>query len=165
MKLSIKQVYEVVGVLAIVVSLLFVALELRQANNIAQAAAEAQMREISTTANQIMMESPEFAATISKLRTWPDEELSAAELESARAYYINMIATLSTAQQFWERGLLSDYTYSIFYNLPESTMRDRPGSIPIFAELVDFYGFTKGTNPMWDSLLSALQKMNQSFEI
>ena len=164
MKIEIKQIYELVGVLAIVVSLIFVTMELRQANTIAQASAEAQLRDISTSAGEVIMESPQLALAMSKLRANAEEPLNPIEYEAVRAFYVSSIATLSVAQQYWERGLLSEYTYGIFINIPNGNMTSYPGSVPIYAELVEAFGITFGINPMWDSLLNTISKFDPLFE-
>ena len=80
-----KKITELIGIAALVLSLIFVAWELRQSNRIAIATAEADLRAGNREANATVAENPELAGIIVKARE-TNASLDLVEDEILRSY-------------------------------------------------------------------------------
>lgn len=163
MKFQEKQLFEFVGILAVVLSLVFVAWELRQANRIAIANSEAEIRTAVRDLNLSVAENPELGLLVAKLIR-NDTELSPGE-EARRIAYaqarFNIYAQINAAYQ---NGLLSEYSLDVYrVSLPD-ILRREPGIVETFADIARMVKFERGSSPLWDTLLTELSERGYVIE-
>ena len=157
MKMSNKQIAEIVGVVAVVLSLLFLTFEIRQSNKIATASAEGETREWAREVRTRIAENPEFASLMLKLRD-AGSELSPSDEERAYAYAVQYIAVWSQTNAAFENGVLSEYSFNINSTDIGVNMTRYPGLVKFYAEAAKDYKFVPGTSRMWDVLLDELSQ-------
>ena len=157
MTITNKQIIEIVGLIAVVFSLLFLSFEIRQSNKIATASAEGETREWAREVRTRIAENPEYASLMLKLRN-DNNELSPLEEERAYAHAVQYISVWSQANAAFENGVLSDYSFGINLRDIGLNMSRYPGLVKFFAMGATDYGFQYGTSRMWDSLLDELSE-------
>jgi len=126
MKLDSAKLVEVVGVLAVVLSLLFVAFELQQSNRIAIGTAEYELLRDGNTVNQLIIENADLRTVMSKVRLsvselTPDER--AQVITYAFTQYSYWVAVLAAHEQ----SLVSDTFMSGTIVDVESNVQNTPG--------------------------------------
>lgn len=134
MKLNTRTVVELLGGLAVVVSLIFVGLQIRQANTIAGREARAEMDFQAFELNRIVFDDPSSAALKVKLR------LREPELNSEEAELALGLAAMHT--YYWaalngviESGLVPDEMFEIYADEVRITFRSYPGLCPFLSSL------------------------------
>ena len=80
MKINPKEIREIAGIIAVVISLLILAYELRQPNQLARTATRLEITDSYAALNESIYSDPAFAALTSKLRN-PNFEPDAVEVE------------------------------------------------------------------------------------
>lgn len=112
MKFENRSLLEGVGVIAVVLSLLFVAFQIQQANRIAIATTEIEVSNNYTELNEFIMENPEFWDLYYKARE-PGVELTIVE----RSIYSNWARRLFNIWRgidtAYRNGMVPEETYSI----------------------------------------------------
>lgn len=109
---SVKDTIELVGIVAVVLSLLLVAYEVRQSNRIAQATTTYEIGRDVNQFNELGYSDPEFAAFLLKLR---DADFEPSNVESLQARLLaNRFLNVWTVQEEAHRnGLLSDEQFAL----------------------------------------------------
>lgn len=104
---AIRDTVELVGILAVVLSLLLVAYEVRQSNRIAQATTTYEIGRDVNQFNELGYSDPEFAALLVKLR---DPEFKPTNVEAMQVRLLaNRFVNIWTIQEkAYRNGLLSD---------------------------------------------------------
>lgn len=162
MTITNKQIIEIVGIIAVVLSLLFLTFEIRQSNKIATASAEGETREWAREVRTRIAENPEYASLMLKLKS-ENEELSPLEEERAYAHAIQYISVWSQSNAAFENGVLSEYSFGINLKDIGVNMSRYPGLVEFFAKGAEDYGFEYGTSRMWDTLLDELSERGYKF--
>ena len=161
MNLEKKEVVEIIGLSAVVVSVLFLAFEIRQSNQIARNDAELNIRNQVHEVHGNILSSPETAAVLAKLRLG-HEDLSPAENELAISFTKQNIQLLTSAEQAFENGLLSRDTYDQWIRNSEDTMNEFPGIVPHYSTVATTFGIRYGRSEGYDAMLDALVKRGYS---
>jgi len=160
--ISAKQLAEILGVIAIVASLVLVASELRQSNRIAIATAEAELRASQREVNSLRAENPELAEILVKARD-PSSQLNPIEEEIVQGYAAAQFAVLSQANASQVNGLLSDYSIEVYSHAILTMLDTYPLFAKYWAEIASDSEFRRGMTPIWDSLLDALTDRGYEF--
>ncbi len=115
---------ELVGALAVVGSLLFVGLQLRQAAATSIASAEFSITTEFNGLHRTVLANPELAALLIKVEA--DETLDPLEARIFRAYATHLHATWLGIQQSHTQGSISDLYFQTFKADVEATCRQYP---------------------------------------
>ena len=109
---TVRNTIEIIGIFAVVLSLLLVAYEVRQSNRIAQATTTYEIGRDVNQFNELGFSDPEFAAFLVKLR---DAEAPHSQTDKMRVRLIaNRFLNLWTIQEKAHRnGLLSDAQFAM----------------------------------------------------
>lgn len=109
---TIRDTIEMVGIIAVVLSLLLVAYEVRQSNRIAQATTTYEIGRDVNQFNELGYSDPEFAELLVKLR---DPEFKPSAVEAMRVRLLaNRFVNLWTIQEkAYRNGLLSDEQFAM----------------------------------------------------
>lgn len=141
---SLKGKLELIGVLAVVVSLLFVAFEIRQNTTSVKAAAIQSSTEVARENIMTLVNDP----SLIELRNKPTDQLT--EIEAQRLYWLSRSFWLSMQGLWrqWQLGVLPEEEWKVWQRIICSNMttefgisgrtnwqRSRGGLIPEFAEL------------------------------
>ena len=157
MKIDQTRLFEFVGILAVVLSLMFLAWELNQSNRIAIASAETELRGANRDLRMQIAGNSELASLINKLKQ-VNPELSPVEetqvLNYARAEY----NIYGAANQAYLNGVLTERSLSLFRTNLVALLNEKPGLVEYFAERAKTFNYAYGESPMWDTLLNELSK-------
>jgi hypothetical protein len=111
MNIDTRQLIEIVGVTAVVVSLLLVALELSQTNSIAIASMEYELRDNYSSINELVLSDRDVAELLNKAK---DPAYQVSDIERVQAYeyvarYSNVWAAVESA---YDQGMLTEESYT-----------------------------------------------------
>ena len=133
-----NRLIEYVGILAVLLSLLFVAFEIRQSNRIAIGNASMEMTQMLLELNRSLREDPEISALVTKLSE-NEGGLTPTESQMADALAFEYINVWSAAGRAYENGLILEESF-INYMSGISAELDRfPGLAPHFIRLQQLY--------------------------
>jgi hypothetical protein len=144
MKWNSKQIVEAVGILAVVFSLLLVALEIRQANRIAVVNAEFALRDSFRETNIALLNNPDMVDFAIRATTSGEPLEGGDEIRAVVWTYIHLNTWLATALAY-ENGVSTEETYgNILDDIENVIGRSSPemrtiwrGSIASFPSLQD----------------------------
>jgi len=122
-----REAVEIVGVVSIVASLLLVAWEVRQANRIAAAEIEIQLRQGINVLNVARATTPEFARLFPKLAAPAGHLITATEDSQFKGIAWQMINLNWAAQIAHNHGLLSDARLESYTSSVEQVLEAYPG--------------------------------------
>lgn len=141
MKLSVSSTIEFLGILALVVSLGFVAYELRQSNEIALVEAVGDLYGKFNDINQFVASEPELAELLVRSRaaeSW--EAFTPAERLRLESFHRFLFNTWLTADIAYKRGKLPDFTHkSIFEDIRFAVSISGPALQEWWYQLLDTY--------------------------
>jgi len=159
-----KNIIELIGITALVVSLVFVAWELRQSNRIAIAiaTAEAELRTGNREFNSIVAENPGLAAILVKARE-AGARLDPIEDEIHRSYARTGFNLLTQANAEYENGLLSNYTIDVYKNFIIRNFNQNSMWVQYYAENVREYNLHRVDSELWIFLVSELENRGVEF--
>ncbi|MDB3992534.1 hypothetical protein N9478_03455 [Gammaproteobacteria bacterium] len=154
---SILNILEVLGMVTVILSLLFVAYEINQANKIAMVDSEQAIWENFSAINELIMGNTEYAELMHKM-TYEDAEFSDGDLEKVRAFVRRMTNVWSAAENSYISGMLTEQTYQLLYDDVRNLLITYPGSRKAWQELLDLYpNLTSGFFAYSRDLLNELE--------
>ena len=112
MKIDSNKLVELVGVLAVVLSVLFLAYEVNQSNKIAIATMEYEIRNNLTTLNELGMTDTAWAELSVNMGN-PDYKMTAVERFKAGHFMSRMVNIWQATAEAYDRGLVSETTYNL----------------------------------------------------
>ena len=154
-KLEYRQLAEILGLLSVVLSVIFVGFELRQSNRIAIATAENELRSSQRELIQTVVENQE----ISQLLEQSIINGSVPPEEQFRHYWFvtwHFSIWASGALQY-DNGLLSDYSLNILTNTVRDFIENNPAALPILDLRMQVLEIESGQNALWDVLVEAME--------
>ena len=107
-------------------------MEISQSNRIAIAQAESDLRNLNLESNRSVIENPQLIELMTKL-TKPNEPLSQEELLSSRYYAQNLNLIWSTAEENYMNGLISEESFTTWFENIEYMFVTYPGLGRIYA--------------------------------
>ena len=135
---SVINIIEILGIITVIVSLLFVAYEINQANKIAMVDSEQAIWENFSTINELIMDNTEFAELMYSM-TNEDAVFSDSDLEKVRAFVRRLTNAWSAAENSYNNGMLTEQTYQVLYDDVRNLLMTYPGSRQAWQELLDLY--------------------------
>lgn len=162
MKFDSKQLAEILGITAVIFSLIFVAWELRQSNRIAIAAAESELRTANRELSSLVAENLALSETIAKARN-DIGNLTPAEEVSLHNYAQASFNVLTQANAAHVNGLLTSYSLDIFKESIVRNFRDYPFLVHYFARNVSDYSLYSGNSELWTFLVDELGNHGYTF--
>ncbi len=150
MDINTRQLAEFVGVTAVVLSLIFVALELRQSNKIAIASSENEIRTAQRERSTAILESPEVWDLEVKIKN--GEDLTPEETVAMTHFVRSNFLIWGTTMQQYNNDVLSEYTLNVQINNMKAFFRDYPGAWQYLGQMRDDFQLIRGINVMWDVL-------------
>ena len=127
-----SQKFELIGLTAVVLSLLFVAYEINQSNRIAKGTTSFELSRNWMELNKFTVTAPGMLELRIK---WQDKDFVAendAELQKSMAYAKMLINAWTALEEAHENGLASDGYLQIAKDDVKSTLMHRPGLLPVF---------------------------------
>jgi hypothetical protein len=128
-----RQLVEAASAVAIVLSLIFVGVELRQANDIATREVRAQLLAQLSEINRLPIEYPSHAALLIRISS-TKEALSAEEYERARSYSQQLTHFWASVGAARDSGFLPDEVYEAYARQVASVFQRYPALAPIVKE-------------------------------
>lgn len=158
MKLEGKQIAEYAGILAVVVSLLFVAFELRLSNTIAVRESSADILDRWFEISRIAYENPTVASLLTKLQDpsptlTAEEEVRATNLANTYSTVIGLLNASYTA------GTLPEYALDVHLSIFENVFRTYPGIVPYFSSSRNNRGFQNETQPVFSRVFDLMDQV------
>ena len=137
-----RQVIEVIGLSAVVVSLLLVAYQIRQANQIAQSTATYEIVRDINQFNDMGMTDSVFADLLVQLKQ-EDVVLSESQAVQAQLLAYRFLNVWTIQETAYRNGLFTEGQFSLTRNDVIGVINDYPGLLPYFkAALTGQPGFT-----------------------
>ncbi|MGI9200722.1 MAG: hypothetical protein ACR2QL_06670 [Woeseiaceae bacterium] len=131
-----RELVEIVGVVAIVASLILVASELRQSNRIAAAQTEQHIGENFNTLNIARATDPEFAKLFPKLEAPESHLITATDASQIRGIARHLESVYWTVHSAYENGLISREIRDSYSSDLAQTLEQWPG---IRSDFIDMY--------------------------
>jgi len=154
---SVVNIIEILGIVTVIVSLLFVAYEINQSNKIAMVDSEQAIWENFSTINELIMDNTEFAELMYNM-TNEDAVFSESDLEKVRALVRRLTNAWSAAENSYNNGMLTEQTYQVLYDDVRNLLITYPGSRQAWQELLDLYpNLTSGFFAYSRELLNELE--------
>ncbi len=139
MKSRHTQLFEAVGLSAIVISLIFVAYQINQSNRIARGTTSYELSRNWMEMNRFYIAEPEMLSLRIKFENRDFVPESDIELQRSMAYARMLINMWTALEEAHENGIASDAYYEIAQNDVKSLIRNRPGILPIFSMVLSNY--------------------------
>lgn len=155
--IKIKEIVEAIGGLAVIISLLLVASELRQANNIALRDSRVEINNIQYDQSRLAFESERFASVREKLRE-ADPQLTSIESELALDWAMMNMANWGNISASIDADLLPSGTADVWIQTAVSLVNDFPGIIPFIRTRANAIGLGRGYSPLFDAVLDAMSE-------
>jgi|GEM_PF-1637006 len=131
--------------LGVLVGIIFLSLQISQANRIATGTMEEDIRERYSDLSNSIIENPEFAVTWAKLQS-EEPELSNVERQQvfnyARSYWLFFVS----AESAFDKGLLTENTLNVYIDILPSILEGNPGFAPFFIPFVEGRAESGNTN-------------------
>jgi len=152
---AIGAVGEILGAIAVVFSLVYLAFQIKQSNRIGIRESRSEIAKVLGDINRLSLENPSTAILLGKLRL-EDQELSAVEVQQAddlAAMYIGLWALINSANQ---SGLLPLKVYEVYERSISSFIRKYPGLITYISQQLEEIDITPGEYGIFDRVLEEI---------
>jgi hypothetical protein len=136
MKFDARSTIEIIGGVAVVLSLLFVGLQLQQSNSIAEREARSEIPFLTMDINRLALEEPEIASLLVKLSDRSNENFTKEEQHQAYSLagmYLNLWAVTSSAV---DSGFVPENVLSIYLGNVRIALEVYPGLCPFLLSRV-----------------------------
>ena len=160
---AIGAVGEIIGAIAVVASLIYLASQIKNQNSIALRDSRSV---ISNRWNEIAvakLEDGEVAALVNKLKTYSailtDEERVRAN--GFAQMHLNIIAALNSAL---EAGIMPGNILTRNLNILSTNMGEYPGVYPFIEDILEKVGVVEGTTPAFDRLFEDIAKAKSALD-
>jgi len=132
-----QKYFEFLGVIGVIVSLLFVAFQIQQANRIARVTTEYEIRNNRSEWQAIFLENPELTEFMVRVAAQPNSIEEMRETDRRRAYIFALrgIETWAAAETAYANDMLSRETYEYILADIDNTIRYQPG-LHFFLDLI-----------------------------
>ena len=154
---AISAIGEIIGAVAVVGSLVYVATQIRVHNKVAQRDSRMYLVDIARQAWSGAAESPALAEVRVKLKQRVPE-LTPEEVEIAKDWATHFYLTLTAVGIAADSNTIGDATREAYLLGLENTLTDYPGVAPILRALPRINGIRAGLNPWWDEVLAILDR-------
>ena len=156
MKISSKRLVEIIGLVSVVASLLFVAFELQQANRIAIGTTEQELLQNYNSLNQLTLENNEIRALVSKLRS--GSELSQDERGRAVSYAFTLNAVWLATEVAYSQGLVTEDFYQDLLLDVQANVGNLPG-LTYACDIVISRGYSE--SEVHNKIILTLESMSE----
>ena len=109
---KLSRYFELIGLCAVVISLLFVAYEIRQANRIASGTTSYEMSRNYMSINELILSNPEVAELLSR-RDSVDFEPNPTQKTQLQAFAHRLLNQWTSIEEAYDQGLVSERSYQI----------------------------------------------------
>ena len=147
MSASLRQTLEVASVLAVIVSLLVVAYEIRQSNNIALVSTENEIRNNYASLDETLLNNPELSELLFKARD-SNYNLEGVEQEIITTYLFRVLNSWRPVVTSYERGLLDQISYDAVFDDIRYVVEYYPAVHHIWRGIIADYP-SRGSDPIF----------------
>ena len=134
---------EFLGGLGVIVSLVFLAHQIRVSNKLSIAATEREIMGNFSSLNELQMGNIEASNLMAKL-TDPDADFDKPQIEKARAFVRRIANVWIAADESHRQGFLTDNTYELLRDDVQMVIMSYPSAQPFFNEFLEFYPNSRG---------------------
>ncbi|MDX1507704.1 MAG: hypothetical protein R3358_05455 [Woeseiaceae bacterium] len=134
-----REIVEIVGVVSIVASVLLLAMEVRQANQIAGSELELNLQQGFMQMNHERASNPAFAQLFAKTARPTDHLITATEREQMRGLAWHYVNICVAAQSAFDNDLLSDSQFKAYADGLQWTIDNHPGLHPHFVAIYESF--------------------------
>jgi hypothetical protein len=133
-KPSVRAAVEVVGVASVVLSVVFLAMQVQQANQQARVSYAHDLQASYNGWHELLISVPGAADLL--MSSMPDSALTPGEARRRRSLIVYLFNIWMTVHTAWENGLISDLDYEGYTNDVRS-MTEHPVAVGIMRDLLD----------------------------
>lgn len=134
-----REIVEIVGVISIVASVLLLAMEVRQANQIASSELELNLQQGFMQMNHERASNPDFAQLFAKTARPNEHLITATEREQMRGLAWHYVNICVAAQSAFDNDLLSDSQIDSYAAGLQWTIDNHPGLHPHFTVIYETF--------------------------
>ena len=131
--------------LAVLVGIIFLALEIRQANHIAIATTEISIRGEHKALNELILGNDDVAQLLVRAQD-PDADFSPVDTEKLYAYLYACINTWLSIEIAYVNGMITDATFEMTLDDVRGVLRYYPGLQPLMRDSINDYPSTADTH-------------------
>ena len=135
---SLNDRLQILASLAVLIGLIFVALEIRQSNHIAIATTEISVRDAYGSSNETVYSNPEFAALLAKARD-SEAKFSDAEQEMLEYWLARMLNIWISSEKAYNNEMISKETFDLAMDDMKWTIDTYPSLRPSLQTWSDDY--------------------------
>jgi hypothetical protein len=146
--------FELIGLGAVVISLLFVAYEIRQANRIASGTTSYEMSRNYMSINELILSNPEVAELLSR-RDSGDFEPNPTQKTQLQAFAHRLLNQWTSIEEAYDQGLVSERSYQIALDDVASVASNSNILLPSFK--VSFERYDLSEYDVLESLKTAIE--------
>jgi hypothetical protein len=150
----LRSTAEWLGVLAVVISVAFLALQVRQANQIARAEASRELLSLFNDFHDTAVSDPATLAILTTLAE-PDPELSTSEKIQARHLAMRLFNSFNAVHDAYSEGFVPDEVYADYTTAAGRYLRNYPGLEPHLRALLEAMPRSL-TSPVWVPVVESL---------
>ena len=143
MKFEREWLIEVIGVSAVIISLLFVAYQIRQSNRIAMGVTSYELNRNWMDINDLYLTNPDVLNLSVALQSVDYEPKGEIEKQVAMAYARRLLNNWMSIEEAFENGVASEDLYETARSDVESVIRKRPALVPIYEAVFENYNVSE----------------------
>jgi len=143
MSLDRNGIIESVGIMTVVLSLLFVAYEIRQSNEIAIGTTVHELNRNWMSINELIITSPELLSLLVEIADKNYVPKDERELQRSLAYARRLLNHWVSVEEAYRNSIVSDAYYSMTAEDVIKVINNRPGLLPIYKIIASSYDLSQ----------------------
>ncbi len=140
-KPSVRTAAEIAGVVSVVLSVIFLAVQVQQANRQARVSFAHDLQASYNGWHELLVAAPGAADLL--VSTLPDSVLTLGQVRQRRSLIVYLFNVWMTVNTAWENGLISDLAYEGYTNDARGLLAN-PLAVDIMRDLVERYPEARG---------------------
>ena len=158
MKIDSKQIFEFVGFMAVVLSVLFLAYELGQSNQIARTVTRIELANNYAALNESIYTNPEVAELLAKSKTGTDFQPTPSEIQQLSALAIRFNNIWQSVEIAYLNGQYSEVDFQgAMEDARNATIR-YPGLMPYWVNFIESHPTQTTTYQIWGVVKDEIEK-------
>ena len=156
---AIGAIGETVGALAVLVTLAYLAMQIRQSNRIGLVASEAEFRVMAQAINRSILELPEDDPFLEELLK-PEPDFTPGQRAKAIMFARSLCNHWAFAESSYRNGFVDEIAYEASIKDVKAVFEEFPGIHVALHYLMEEYGMQRyaDTTPAWQEVFSELAK-------
>jgi hypothetical protein len=135
---AIGAIGEIIGAVAVIATLIYLARQIQQSNRIALAESEISLRNSFGIANQAIYSDAELAKIVTKAQS-ANVEFDPVELTRLRTWLTQGINIWLSVEAAYSNGMAPEKTYEVVFDDARQFVQNFPGALDLMRQIMDTY--------------------------